>query len=107
MNSVALTGRAASPPTHTFSGFMHRTEFDVIATTARRACTFHVAALNELAKAARRFTVGDRIDVSGYLDSEPFDMPDRSVWHRVEIVAYEIDHERASGSATAIFASRS
>lgn len=91
MNSVALTGRVASSPAHHFSGFMHRTDFDIVVTTAGREYTFHVSALNELAKTARRLQVGDRVEITGYLHSEPFDMPDRTVWHRVEVVAYEID----------------
>ena len=64
-------------------------------TTARREYTFHVTALNEFAKTARLFAAGDRVELSGYLHSELFDMPDRTVWHHVEIVAYEIDHETA------------
>jgi hypothetical protein len=101
MNTVALTGLVASSPAHHFSGFMHRTEFDITVTTARREYTFHVSALNELAKAARRLEVGDRVEITGYLRSEPFDMPDRTVWHRVEIVAYEIDRQPADGRAPA------
>jgi hypothetical protein len=30
------------------------------------------------------------VAISGHL--QPFDMPDRSVRHRVEVVAYEIEH---------------
>lgn len=93
MNNVAITGRVATTPHHTYSGFMHRTEFDISVMTARREYTFHVTALNDLARTARRLDTGDHVAISGYLHSEPFDMPDRTVWHRVEIVAYEIDHQ--------------
>lgn len=79
---------------------MHRTEFDITVTTGRRRSTFHVTALNDLAKTARHFTTGDRIELTGYLHAEPFDMPDRTTWHRVEIIAYEIDHHPTPATAT-------
>ena len=93
MNSVAVTGRVATTPVHTYAGFMHRTRFSIEVTTGRRQHTLDVVALNDLAKSARCLTIGDPIGVTGYLHAEPFDMPDRTIWHRVDIVAYEIDRQ--------------
>ena len=52
-------------------------------------------ALNDQAKTAGRYVAGDLVAVTGYLHTEACDMPDRSIWHRVKIVAYEIDHQPA------------
>lgn len=95
MNSVAITGLVATTPTHTFVGFMHRTRFSIEVSTGRRQHILEVVALNDLARTARRLAIGDPIGVTGYLHAEPFDMPDRTIWQRVDIVAYEIDHQHA------------
>lgn len=95
MNTATITGIVSSVPTFRHRGFVPATDFDVTVAVGRRCHTLHVQALNDLAKVARRYVVGDHVAVTGYLNSEAFDMPDRSVWHRVKIVAYEIDHQPA------------
>lgn len=97
MNSVAVTGRVATTPMHSFAGFMHRTRFSIEVTTGQRQHTPDVVALDDLAKTARCLTIGDPVGVTGYLHAEPFDMPDRTIWHRVDIVTYEIERLRTCG----------
>ena len=92
MNNVAIIGRVTSTPRHHYSGFMHTTECDLTTRTGRRDYVLHVVAHNDLAHTARHLAIGDQVAVTGYLRSEAFDMPDRSIWYRVEIVAYELDH---------------
>jgi len=91
MNSAAITGTVSSAPRHRVRGFVPATTFDVCVDFARRSYTFRVRAMNDLANDTRHLHVGDPVAVTGYLHAEPYDMPDRTVWHRVEIVAYEID----------------
>ena len=92
MNHTAVTGTVATIPRYRIRGFVPTTTFDLHVDMARRTYTFHIRALNSLAKQSRRFHVDDPVAITGYLHAEPYDMPDRSIWHRVEIVAYEIDH---------------
>lgn len=92
MNNVAITGRVTSAPKHTYSGFMHTTQFDLTTRTGRRDDLLHVVVHNDLAHTARHLDIGDEVAVTGYLRSEAFDMPERSIWYRVEVVAYEVDH---------------
>jgi hypothetical protein len=96
MNTTAITGTVATSPRYRVRAFVPTTDFDVTVEFARRSYTFHVRLMNDLAKTARRYVPGDHVAVVGYLHSEPFDMPDCSVWHRVEIVGYEIEHQPAS-----------
>ena len=91
MNNVAIIGRVTSTPRHHYSGFMHTTEFDLSTRTGRRDNVLHVVAHNDLAQTARHLAIGDQVAVTGYLRSEAFDMPDRSIWYQVESVAYELD----------------
>lgn len=95
MNTAAITGIVATIPTYKLRGFLPATDFDVTVTTGRRTYTIHVQALNDQAKTARRYVTGDLVAITGYLHTEACDMPDRSVWHRVKIVAYEIDYRPA------------
>jgi hypothetical protein len=92
MNTAAITGNVATAPRCRVRGFVPTTTFDITVDFARRGYTFHVRAMNDLARSSRRLRVGDLVAVNGYLHAEAFDMPDCSIWHRVEIVAYEIDH---------------
>jgi len=93
MNSVNVTGQLVTEPDYCFRGFMHVTEFDIeIAVHKRRRYRFHVVAMNDLARTARCLLIGATVAVNGTLRSEPYDMPDRSVWHKTEILAYELDH---------------
>jgi hypothetical protein len=92
MNTAALTGDVATAPRYRLRGFVPTTTFDIQVDFARRVYTFHVRAMNDLAKTCRHLRPGDPVAVTGYLHAEPYDMPDCSIWHRVEIVAYEIDH---------------
>jgi single-stranded DNA-binding protein len=96
MNTATITGTVSTVPTCKTRGFEPTTDFDVTVTTGRRTYTLHVQALNGEAKTARRYLIGDQVAVTGYLNSEAFDMPDRSVWYRVKIVAYEVEHRQAS-----------
>jgi len=95
MNTATITGTVTSLPTYKTRGFVPTTDFDVAVTTGRRTYTLHVQALNTQAKTARRYVIGDQVAVSGFLNSEAFDMPDRSVWYRVKIVAFEVEHRPA------------
>jgi len=95
MNTATISGTVSSAPTFMHRGFVPTTDFDVTVPVGRRRHTLHVQALNDQARVARRYVIGDHVAVTGYLNSEAFDMPDRSVWQRVKIVAYEIDHEPA------------
>jgi len=99
MNTAAITGIIPTEPRYRIRGFTPVTTFDVTVPFARRSYTFHVRALNDLAKTSRHWHAGDEVSVTGYLHAEPYDMPDRSVWHRVDIVAYEIDHRPGSERA--------
>lgn len=93
MNSVIVAGTVASAPDHHYVRLTHTTEFDVdVATATRRPRTdrLHVVAREHLAGPAARLAVGTPVAVAGFLRSEAFDMPDRSIWHRVEIVAHSI-----------------
>ena len=47
--------------------------------------------MNDLATQSRHLRVDAPVAITGYLHAEPYDMPDRSIWHRVEIIAYEIE----------------
>ena len=93
MNTTAITGHVATTPRYRVRGFVPTTTFDVRVDFARRLYTFHVRAMNDLAKTSRHFRVADQVAITGYLHAEPYDMPDSSIWHRVEIVAYEIEHQ--------------
>ena len=101
MNTATITGTVSSVPTFKHRGFVPTTDFDVTVAVGRRRHTLHVQALNDQAKVARRYVIGDHVAVTGYLNSEAFDMPDRSVWQRVKIVAYEIDHRAGTRHRTA------
>jgi len=92
MNFTLITGRVATPPRFRGRGRVARTTFDVTVQFAGRSQTIHVRAMNDVARRARRLQLGDPVAIAGHLQSEPFDMPDRSVWHRIEIVPHEIDH---------------
>lgn len=98
MNNVAITATIASAPRYT-PGVPRTSNFDVTVTTTRRDGTLHITTYNDLAASTRHLRIGDRVAVTGYLRSEPFDMPDGTVRHRVEIVAYEIDREPALTAA--------
>lgn len=93
MNTTAITGHVATTPRYRVRGFVPTTTFHVRVDFARRLYPFHVRAMNDLAKTSRHFRVADKVAITGYLHAEPYDMPDSSIWHRVEIVAYEIDHQ--------------
>lgn len=93
MNTAAVSGTVATVPRYRTRGFVPTTTFDIRVDFARRAYTFHVRAMNDLARQSRHFQVADPVEITGYLHAEPYDMPDRSLWHRVEIVAYEIDRQ--------------
>lgn len=95
MNSVTVIGVVTTQPDHRVSGFTHSTAFDITVTTGRRENTLHVTARNDLAKDARHLHVGEHVAIVGYLLSDAFDMPDRTVWYRVEIVADQIDRQPA------------
>ncbi len=95
MNTAAIAGTVATTPIYKTRGCLPTTDFDVTVTCGRRNHTIHVQALNDQARTARRYVPGDHVAITGYLHSEACDMPDRSVWHRVKIVAYEIDHQPA------------
>lgn len=100
MNTVAVSGTIATQPQYRTRGFVPTTSFDVHVEFARRIYMFHIRAMNDLARTTRRYRPGDHVAVTGYLHAEPFDMPDRSVWHRVEIVAYEIDRHSQAAPTT-------
>jgi hypothetical protein len=92
MNSVNITGRLVTEPDYCFRGFMHVTDFDIeVAVHKRRTDRFHVVTCNDLAPTARWLLVGATIAVNGSLRSEAHDMPDRSIWYKTEILAYELD----------------
>jgi single-stranded DNA-binding protein len=92
MNSVNLTGRLVSEPEHRYRAFTHVTEFDVeVPVHKRRYDRFHVVAHNDLACIARRLPIGVTVAVVGTLRSEAYDMPDRSIWYKTEILAHELD----------------
>lgn len=92
MNLTTISGTIASIPRYRSRGFVPTTTFDIHVDVAHRTHTFHVRAMNDLAKQSRHLHAGDTVAITGYLHAEPYDMPDRSIWHRVEIVANEIDH---------------
>lgn len=90
MNTVALTGTIATQPHHTWCRLGRVTEFDLDVaplSTQRQPERFHVVAHHTLARDTSRLSVGCAIAVTGVLRSDPVDMPDCSVWHRVEIAA--------------------
>ncbi|MGE0307160.1 MAG: single-stranded DNA-binding protein [Acidimicrobiia bacterium] len=91
MNTAAITGIVATAPRYRMREVLPTTTFDVSVAFARRTYTFHVRALNDLAKETRYLRPGDQLAINGYLHSELYDMPDRSVWYRVEIVAYDVE----------------
>lgn len=92
MNSVSLAGRLVTEPEHYYRAFTHVTEFDIeVAVHKHRNDRFHVVTCNDLACTARRVPVGVSVAVVGTLRSEAFDMPDRSIWYKTEILAYELD----------------
>ena len=100
MNTAAITGTVATVARYRIRGFVPTTTFDIEVDFARRVYAFHVRAMNDLAKNSRHLGVGDPVAFTGYLHAEPYDMPDCSIWHRVEIVAYEIDHHPRLAPAT-------
>jgi hypothetical protein len=59
----------------------------VLAPGGERVDRFQVIAHRYVASALRDVHAGGSVTVNGHLRSEPFDMPDRSVWYRVAIVA--------------------
>lgn len=91
MNLTLITGTIVTPPRFGVYGCVARMTFDVSIQNAGRSHTIHVQATNAIARRTRRLELGDQVTVLGYLQSEPFDMPDHSVWHPVVLVAYEID----------------
>lgn len=91
MNLTVITGTIASIPRYRLRGFVPTTTFDICVDVARRTHTFHIRAMNDLAKQSRHLRTGDPVTIIGCLHAEPNDMPDRSIWHRVEIVADQIE----------------
>jgi len=92
MNSVTITGQVVGVPDHAYHGFTHVTEFDIeVPVQRRRTDRFHVVTLNDLAQSTAQLPAGTRVAITGTLRSEAYDMPDRSVWHKTEIRAYELD----------------
>ena len=88
MNTVNLTGRLVTEPEHRHWVFKHVTEFDIeVAAHNRRSDRFHVVTRNDLACNARRLPIGVTVTVIGTLRSEAYDMPDRSIWYKTEILA--------------------
>jgi hypothetical protein len=65
-------------------------DIDVLAPGGERIDRFHVIAYRDAACDLGNVRSGDSITVTGYLRSEPWDMPDRSIWYRVELVARTI-----------------
>ena len=90
MNLTAITGTIATIPRYRIRGFVPTTTFDIHVDAARRTHTFHIRACNDLAKQSRHLRVDDPVAITGHLHAESYDMPDRSIWHRVEIVADRI-----------------
>jgi hypothetical protein len=92
MNRVTIGGVVVGTPTCRRSLVRTTTHFelDVSAEDGERVDRFQVVASRDLADDLRGVRHGDVITVTGYLRSEPFDMPDRSVWYRVELVACAI-----------------
>ena len=92
VNSVNITGRLVTAPEHCFRGFTHVTEFDIeVPIHKRRDDRFHILTYNELARSAKHLTLGTSVAITGFLRSEAYDMPDRSIWHKTEIVAFTFD----------------
>lgn len=91
MNLTVITGTIATIPRYRLRGFVPTTTFDIHVDVARRTDTFHIRAMNDLAKRSRLLHPGVPVTIIGYLHAEPNDMPDRSIWHRVEIVADRIE----------------
>jgi hypothetical protein len=65
-------------------------ELDVLAPGGERVDRFQVVAYRDLTDDLRGVRRDDSITVTGYLRSEALDMPDRSVWYRVELVAHTV-----------------
>ena len=89
MNGATISGKVVSAPILHRCRLVAKAEFDldVPAPCGDRIDRFHVVAGRDLAAAVGDVRQGDPIAVTGYLRSEPFDMPDRTVWYRVELVA--------------------
>lgn len=91
MNTTAITGTVTTIPRYRIRAFVPTTAFDVRVDFARRAYTFRISALNDLARTAQTIQVGDHVAITGYLHLEPAST-DPTALH-FEIVAYEIDHQ--------------
>jgi len=91
MNLSVITGTIATIPHYRIRRFVPTTTFDIHVEVARRTDTFHIRTMHDLAKESRHLHPGDPVTIFGYLHAEPHDMPDRSTWHRVKIVADQIE----------------
>ena len=93
MNTATITGTIATTPRYRRRGLVPATTFDIHVDIDRRAHTFHVRAMNDLARQSRYLRIDALVTITGYLHADPYDMPDNSVWHRVEIVAHQVDQQ--------------
>jgi single-stranded DNA-binding protein len=94
MNAATISGLVAGMP-HSRRRIIGATttfDLDVLAPGGERVDRFHVIAYRDAAGDLRNLKPGDSVTVTGHLRSEPWDMPDRSVWYRVELVAHAITH---------------
>ncbi len=92
MNTATLTGLVVGLPSNhrRIIGSTTTFDLDVLAPGGQRVDRFHVIAYRDVACDLRNVHSGDSLTVTGHLRSEPCDMPDRSVWLRVELVARTI-----------------
>lgn len=92
MNTATVTGLVATAPRdrRRIIGSTTTFDLDVLAPGGERVDRFHVIAYRDAAHDLHNVRPGDSLTVTGHLRSEPFDMPDRTVWHRVELVARTI-----------------
>lgn len=96
MNTAAITGTIATPPTYNVHGFVPH--HAVQRHGQHRSPRAHTPRPNNERPRQDRAPLGpgDHVAVVGYLHAEPHDMPDRTVWQRVEIVVLVIDHQPAA-----------
>jgi hypothetical protein len=93
VNAATLSGLVVTAPTARRRLAYSTTAFDldVLGPGGERVDRFHVISSRDAISDLRHtLHAGDAVTVTGHLRSEPFDMPDRSVWYRVELVARSI-----------------
>ena len=93
MNAATISGLVVATPStrRRIRGSTTTFDLDVLAPGGERVDRFHVVAHRDVAGDLRNVDPGDSVTVTGHLQAEPCDMPDRSVWYRVEVVAHTIN----------------